>query len=176
MSKVNPKYLPKELQNSEFRARRKEALRRSNRRYETRKKKEYRMRRVRNNHRCYYGIIDSRPIRETVERVQPKRVEPIYEVECVSIRRWDWETSSYYYEPYNIYHKVGETIIPERVRRWSRIVGETPIKPYLCKYDDGKYKKWYRNQAARKVRRSRSTEPLQRGGYKKEYDLWWALY
>ena len=53
---------------------------------------------------------------------------------------------------------------------------ESGLVPYLEKYDDGKYKKWYRNQAARRLRRKRDWEPLQRGAYKKDYDVWWSLY
>ena len=175
MSKVKPENLPNELINPQHLARTKESLRHQNRRYETRKKKRYRMEHIDDGCYCYYYIRDSRWYSRYERRVVPERAEPVYAGERITVRKTDQVTGRVYFETRTVLRKIGETIVPEHEERRVVEGGKRPIKPYLVKVDYGKSKKWHRQVAARRLRRSRDTELLQRGKYRRHYDFWWNI-
>ncbi len=175
MSKIKTNLLPEGFLSGIDGSHIKESLRFCNRRYESRKKKRYRMKRCKNHHNCYYHIIDEKPIREHFFITEPAHEEPVYYYERVKVKKTDWNGNEYWNTDF-IRKQSGTKMIPEKRRKRTRLIGYESVNPYLEKFDDGKHKKYLRTLANRKLRRRPITDTFKGGEYKKNYDLWWELY
>lgn len=71
----------------------------------------------------------------------------------------------------------GYETIPEEVKERSFLTGYRPVKSYIKRWSDRRYKKTLKRMSSRAMRKNNQYDlPISRGGHKKMYDLYFNLY
>ena len=147
----------------------------SNRRQLTENIKKQRMKSTKQySYGAGYGVIDTEPIRERVLRDVPEHTVPIRHLERIQEKYWDEKKQKYRTIETFKWVTDGYKTIPAHTRKVSRYLGEKAVKPHLKRWHINK--KWYRNHAARKVRRTPIDTNINNSNYKKFYDIKWAIW
>ena len=123
---------------------------------------------------CGYSVIDTETIRKRVPKEVPEHAVPIKHWERIKHQYWDEKAQKY--KTIDDFKLVidGYKIIPAYIKMVSKYVGKKTIKPRLKRWHINK--KWYRNHAARKVRRTPLDTNINGSNYKKFYDVKWAIW
>ncbi len=121
-----------------------------------------------------YYVKDSRDIRETYEVTIPATDVPVKHVEHIRREHIDKNGKVRYIDDYH-FITDGYKHIPEHTVKRSRYIETVPTEPYI-KQKKLDRKKWIRRQAAKKIRNMPIEQLLQRGVFKKAYDIWWSLW
>ena len=121
-----------------------------------------------------YGVVKTEPVRQRIAQHIPAHTEPVHHLESI-IRRY-WDETEQKLKTYEDFRWVldGYKTVPARTRIISKYIGERAIKPRLKRWHINK--KWYRNQAAKKVRRAPLDANINNSNYKKFYDIKWSIW
>lgn len=156
----------------------KEKLIHRNRRIETKKKKNQRMRDCRNGTYNYgsYWVQDETYVREYKQVTIPERKieKGHYEWKSVPVRDYEGNIERYVSIPSFVIDKI--IVIPEHEGKQFKNSYWVPLKSPMLRRSDLRRKK-YRKVAARRFRRIDPLADIGNGAtYKRYYDIAWEIY
>ena len=123
---------------------------------------------------CGYSVVDTETIKHNELRHVPEKTVPIKHLEKIKHEYWDEKTQKYKTIDDFVWIIDGYKTVPAHTRKVSWSIGKKAIKPRLKRWHINK--KWYRNRAARKVRRTPLDTNINGSNYKKFYDVKWAIW